>query len=313
MSASQDAERETTGERAVPVSDELFAPVRDDVELCYQTFGDPEDEPLLLVMGLGGPMTWWDPELCRLLARKGFFVVRFDNRDTGRSTKVRGRVSRTTIVKAFLGMRVRPPYTMADLAGDAFALMDHLGWESAHLAGVSMGGMIVQTMAISQPARVRSLTSIMSTTGRRTVGWQHPSLFPALLGKRGIGRDAYVESSTRTWQLIGSPGFPVDDDKVRARAGETWDRGFSAQGVLRQMLAVLTQPNRTRDLRSVNVPATVVHGLADKMVHVSGGRATSSAIAGSELLLVEGMGHDLPAEMFEEFAEVIRRTADRAR
>lgn len=313
MSASQDAERATTGEPTVPVSDELFAPVRDDVELCYQTFGDPEDEPLLLVMGLGGPMTWWDPELCRLLARKGFFVVRFDNRDTGRSTKVRGRVSRTTIVKAFLGMRVRPPYTMADLAGDAFALMDHLGWESAHLAGVSMGGMIVQTMAISQPARVRSLTSIMSTTGRRTVGWQHPSLFPALLGKRGIGRDAYVESSTRTWQLIGSPGFPVDDQKVRARAGETWDRGFSAQGVLRQMLAVLTQPNRTRDLRSVNVPATVVHGLADRMVHVSGGRATSSAIAGSELLLVEGMGHDLPAEMFEEFAEVIRRTADRAR
>ena len=296
----------------VPVSEELFAPVSDGVELCYQTFGDPAGEPLLLVMGLGGPMNWWDAALCELLARKGFFVVRYDNRDTGRSTKVGGRVSRSTIVKAFLGMRVRAPYTMADLAGDAFGLMDHLGWESAHLAGVSMGGMIVQTMAIEQPKRVRSLSSIMSTTGRRTVGWQHPSLLPALIGRRGIGRDAYVESSTRTWQLIGSPGFPLDDDKVRARAGETWDRGFSAQGVLRQMLAVLTQPNRTRDLRSVHVPATVVHGLADKMVHVSGGRATSTAISGSELLLVEGMGHDLPAEMFEEFADVIRRTADRA-
>jgi pimeloyl-ACP methyl ester carboxylesterase len=296
----------------VPVSEELFAPVSDGVELCYQTFGDPAGEPLLLVMGLGGPMNWWDAALCELLARKGFFVVRYDNRDTGRSTKVGGRVSRSTIVKAFLGMRVRAPYTMADLAGDAFGLMDHLGWKSAHLAGVSMGGMIVQTMAIEQPKRVRSLTSIMSTTGRRTVGWQHPSLLPALIGRRGIGRDAYVESSTRTWQLIGSPGFPLDDDKVRARAGETWDRGFSAQGVLRQMLAVLTQPNRTRDLRSVHVPATVVHGLADKMVHVSGGRATSTAISGSELLLVEGMGHDLPAEMFEEFADVIRRTADRA-
>ena len=296
----------------VPVSEELFAPVSDGVELCYQTFGDPAGEPLLLVMGLGGPMNWWDAALCELLARKGFFVVRYDNRDTGRSTKVGGRVSRSTIVKAFLGMRVRAPYTMADLAGDAFGLMDHLGWESAHLAGVSMGGMIVQTMAIEQPKRVRSLTSIMSTTGRRTVGWQHPSLLPALIGRRGIGRDAYVESSTRTWQLIGSPGFPLDDDKVRARAAETWDRGFSAQGVLRQMLAVLTQPNRTRDLRSVHVPTTVVHGLADKMVHVSGGRATSTAISGSELLLVEGMGHDLPAEMFEEFADVIRRTADRA-
>lgn len=296
----------------VPVSEELFAPVGNGVELCYQTFGDPTDEPLLLVMGLGGPMNWWDPTLCELLARKGFFVVRYDNRDTGRSTKVGGRVTRNTIVKAFLGVRVRAPYTMADLAADAFGLMDHLGWEAAHLAGVSMGGMIVQAMAIRQPQRVRSLTSIMSTTGRRTVGWQHPSLFPALIGKRGIGRNAYVESSTRTWQLIGSPGFPVDDEKVRDRAGETWDRGFSAQGVLRQMLAVLTQPNRTRDLRSVKVPATVVHGLADKMVHVSGGRATASAISGSELLLVEGMGHDLPAEMFEEFAGVIRRTADRA-
>ena len=296
----------------VPVSEELFAPVGNGVELCYQTFGDPTDEPLLLVMGLGGPMNWWDPTLCELLACKGFFVVRYDNRDTGRSTKVGGRVTRSTIVKAFLGVRVRAPYTMADLAADAFGLMDHLGWDAAHLAGVSMGGMIVQAMAIRQPQRVRSLTSIMSTTGRRTVGWQHPSLFPALIGKRGIGRNAYVESSTRTWQLIGSPGFPVDDEKVRERAGETWDRGFSAQGVLRQMLAVLTQPNRTRDLRSVKVPATVVHGLADKMVHVSGGRATASAISGSELLLVEGMGHDLPAEMFEEFAGVIRRTADRA-
>ena len=308
MSASPDRAERTD----VQASDELFAPVSDGVELCYQTFGEPTDEPLLLVMGLGGPMNWWDTALCELLARKGFFVVRYDNRDTGRSTKVGGRVSRSTIVKAFLGMRVRAPYTLADLAGDAFGLMDHLGWDSAHLAGVSMGGMVVQTMAIDQPRRVRSLTSIMSTTGRRTVGWQHPSLFPALLGKRGIGRDAYVESSTRTWKMIGSPGFPIDDEKVRERAGETYDRGFSAQGVLRQMLAVLTQPNRTRGLRSVNVPATVVHGLADKMVHVSGGRATSSAISGSELLLVEGMGHDLPAAMFEEFADVIRRTADRA-
>lgn len=301
-----------SGEDPVEVSDELFAPVGKGVELCYQTFGDPEGEPLLLVMGLGGPMNWWDPELCGLLARKGFFVVRYDNRDTGRSTKVGGRVTRRAIVRAFLGQKVRPPYTMGDLAADALGLMNHLGWDSAHVCGVSMGGMIVQTVAITAPKRVRSLTSIMSTTGRRTVGWQHPSLLPALLAKRGIGRDAYVESSSRTWQLIASPGFPIDEDKVRARAGETWDRGFSSQGVLRQMLAVLTQPNRTRDLRSVTVPATVVHGLADKMVHVSGGRATSSAIAGSELLLVEGMGHDLPAEMFETFADVVRRTADRA-
>ncbi|HET8604634.1 MAG TPA: alpha/beta hydrolase [Marmoricola sp.] len=312
MTLLSSAAGQPADETSVPVSEELFAPVGKGVELCYQTFGHHDNEPLLLVMGLGGPMNWWDPTLCEMLARQGFFVVRYDNRDTGRSTKVGGRVTRKMVVRAFLGRRVRPPYSMGDLATDALGLMDHLGWDSAHVAGVSMGGMIVQTMAITAPRRVRSLTSIMSTTGRRTVGWQHPSLLPALLGRRGIGRDAYVESSSRTWQMIASPGFPIDHDKVRERAGETWDRGFSAQGVLRQMMAVLTQPNRTRDLRSVTVPATVVHGLADKMVHVSGGRATSAAISGSELLLVEGMGHDLPEEMYQTFTDVIVRTASRA-
>ena len=297
---------------SVRVSKELFAPVAPGVELCYQTFGGPEGDPLVLVMGLGGPMNWWDPELCTMLAEAGFHVVRFDNRDTGRSSRIPGRVTRGQLVQSFIGRGGAVPYTLNDMGADAFGLMDHLGWDSAHLVGVSMGGMIVQTMAIDQPARVRSLTSIMSTLGKRSVGWQHPSLLPMLIAKRGVGREAYVATSAKMWQLIGSPGYPQDDEKVRSRAEETFDRGVSASGVMRQMLAILNQPNRSRALGAVRVPTAVVHGTADKMVHVSGGRATARAIPGAELLVIDGMGHDMPSELFGTFTQIIRRTADRA-
>ena len=298
---------------SVPVSKELFASVAPDVKLCYQTFGSPDGEPLLLVMGLGGPMNWWDPELCTMLAEAGFRVVRFDNRDTGRSSRLSGRVTRSQLARSFLGRGARPPYTLDDMADDAFGLMDHLGWESAHVVGVSMGGMIVQTMAIAQPRRVRSLTSIMSTLGKRSVGWQHPSLLPMLIAKRGVGREAYVATSAKLWQAIGSPGYRADEDKVRSRAEETFDRGVSASGVMRQMLAILNQTDRSRALKALRMPVAIVHGSADKMVHVSGGRATARVIPGAELLVIDGMGHDMPSELFETYTEVIRRTADRAR
>ncbi|WP_374456116.1 alpha/beta fold hydrolase [Nocardioides sp.] len=294
------------------MSDELLAPIGNEVELCYQTFGDPDGEPLLLVMGLGGPMTWWDPELCSMLAAEGFYVVRYDNRDTGRSTRIRERVTRGQLVRAFGGRRVRAPYSMSDLAADAVALLDHLGLESAHVAGISMGGMVVQTIAVEHPQRVRSLTSIMSTTGKRTVGWQDPRLIPALIAPRKPGRESYVETSVAFWDVIGSPGWPGDRDKLADRAGETFDRGYSASGMMRQMLAILTQPDRTQRLRSLRVPALVVHGMADKMVHVSGGRSTAAAIPGAELVLIDGMGHDLPPALFPTFVEAIARTADRA-
>ena len=158
---------------------------------------------------------------------------------------------------------------MSDLAGDAVALLDHLGLESAHLVGVSMGGMIAQTVAVEHPTRVRSLTSISSTTGRRSVGWQHPSLLPRLIGPRKAGRDAYVDNSVAMWALIGSAAYPSDPEALRTRAGETFDRGVSASGVVRQMLAILTQGDRTPRLRSLRIPALVIHGNADKMVHVS--------------------------------------------
>ena len=306
----------TVEQTQVEESAEQLAPVGRGVELCYQTYGDPADEPLLLVMGLGGPMTWWDPELCRELARAGFYVVRFDNRDIGRSTKLdsiaNARVTFPKLAKAFLGLRVTPPYTLTDMADDAVGLLDHLGVGSAHLFGISMGGMIVQTMAITHPDRVRSLVSMMSTTGRRTVGFQHPSLIPTLLARQ-VGRQAYVEGSVKIWRLIGSPGFPSTEAEVRKRAEDTYERGISGSAVARQMLAVVSQPDRTTDLRRVTVPMTVVHGLADKMVHVSGGRATSMAVPGAELLLIDGMGHDLPQALWPTYVAAVRRTADRAR
>jgi pimeloyl-ACP methyl ester carboxylesterase len=298
---------------SVAVSPELFAPVSTGVELCYRTYGDPAGEPMLLLMGLASPLSWWDPELCSMLARRGYLVITFDNRDVGRSTKVGRRVTRGMLVRAFAGARVRPPYSMTDLARDAFGLLDHLGIDRAHVVGVSMGGMIAQTMAIEEPDRVRSLTSIMSTTGRRTVGWQHPKLFPPLLKPLRPGREAYADSSVAMWRRIGSPGYPRPDERTREIAEQTFDRGISPSGTLRQMMAVLTQPNRSARLHGIRVPTMVIHGLADLMVHVSGGRATAAAVPGAELILIEGMGHDLPPELFPTFVDAIDRTARRGR
>jgi pimeloyl-ACP methyl ester carboxylesterase len=289
----------------------MFAAVSTGIELCYQTYGDPADEPMLLLMGLASPLIWWDPELCSMLARRGYFVITLDNRDVGRSTQVRGRVTRGMLVRAYAGLRVRAPYSMSDMADDAFALLDRLGIESAHVVGVSMGGMIAQTMAIESPARVRSLTSIMSTTGGRTVGWQHPRLLPALLRPLRPGRDAYADDSVLMWHLIGSPGYPRPDEDTRDVAYRTYDRGISPRGTLRQMMAILTQPNRARRLQDVRIPTLVIHGLSDRMVHASGGRATAAAVPGAELMLVDGMGHDLPPELFPTFADAISRTASR--
>ncbi len=285
------------------------------IEIAYDTVGDPSGEPLLLVMGLGGPLTWWHPTLCRLLTERGFFVIRFDNRDVGRSSRVPGGapVRKSAVVRAYLGDRRYAPYTLDDMADDAFGLLDHLDIEDAHVTGASMGGMIAQTMAIARPHRVRSLVSIMATTGARSAGWQDPRLLRVLLAPVASTREAYIARAVKVWRVLSSPVYPTPDQDVAARAGETWDRGYDAAGGARQTLAVLAQTDRSPGLRTLPMPVAVVHGLADKLVHSSGGRATARAVPGSELVLVPGMAHDLPGPLHVLVADVIRRTADRVR
>jgi pimeloyl-ACP methyl ester carboxylesterase len=277
------------------------------VRICYETLGDPADRPLLLVMGLGGPLIWWDDQLCRMLVDRGFFVVRYDNRDSGRSEAMTGRAS---LVGSFLG--ARQPYSLADMADDAAGLLDHLGITAAHVTGVSMGGMIAQTLAIRRPKRVRSLVSVMSTTGRRLVGWPDPRVLRLLMAPGVRDRADYVELALLSFRRIGSPGFPFDEPRMRVRSGDTWDRGLNRAGTLRQLAAITSSPDRTAGLRGLRVPALVVHGRADPLVHVSGGRATARAIPGAELVLVPGMGHDLPREVWPMLVDGIDRTARRA-
>ena len=293
-------------------SGEQFASLPSGIDICYETFGDPEHPAILLVMGLGGPMGWWDPGFCERLSGRGYFVIRYDNRDTGRSTKLRQhKVGKLDLVRAFAG-RGKPPYSIGDLAEDAFGVLDHLGVERVHLVGVSMGGMIVQTMAIARPERAMSMTSIMSTTGNRRVGWQHPRIIPALLSSAGSTRDSYVARSLRTSAILGSPAFPSDEELSRARAYETYDRGWTASGVTRHMLAVLAQPDRTKDLAKLDLPVTVIHGLNDPLVHRSGGKAVANAVPGAEHLEIAGLAHDLPVQLYDTYVNAIVRTAERA-
>jgi pimeloyl-ACP methyl ester carboxylesterase len=198
------------------------------------------------------------------------------------------------------------------MAADTIGLMDHLGIESAHIAGASMGGMIVQTMAIEHPERVRSLVSIMSNTGSRWTGLPSRRAMAVLLGRPPKGRDAAVARAIRTFTVIGSPGYPFDEERVRRVAGRSYDRGHSAAGVVRQLHAITASGDRTQALRGVRAPATVIHGTSDPLVRPAGGKATARAIPGARLKLIEGMGHDLPRQLWPVFAEEIAGTAARA-
>jgi len=291
------------------LSEERFAPANG-LELAYQEVGDPEGEPLLLVMGLATQMIAWDEEFCLMLAERGFRVVRFDNRDIGRSTKIdsAGVPNRIDMLS---GRRASAAYLLGDMATDTIGLMDHLGIESAHLFGASMGGMIAQTVAIEHPQRVRSLVSMMSTTGSRWVGLPTFKAFGVLLGTPPRSRDAAIERAFKTFSVIGSPSYPFDKERIRRLAGTAYDRGHSAAGVARQLHAITASGDRTRGLHSLEVPATVIHGDSDVLVRPSGGRATAKAIPGARLKIIEGMGHDLPEELWPTFVTEIAGTAAR--
>jgi pimeloyl-ACP methyl ester carboxylesterase len=289
--------------------DELFAPANG-IRLCYQEMGDPDGEPLLLVMGLATQMIAWDEDFCAMLAERGYRVVRFDNRDIGRSTRIDSAGLPGNL--AMLTGRGTPPYLLRDMAADTFGLMDHLGIDSAHLVGASMGGMIVQTAAIEQPERVRSIVSIMSTTGSRKVG--HPSYrtFGLLLGKPPREREAAIERVIKTFKTIGSPGYPFEEERIRDLAGRSFDRGHSPAGIARQLHAITASGDRTPGLRKLELPALVIHGKNDVLVNPSGGRATAKAIPGAKLRMIEGMGHDLPRALWPTFADEIAANAARA-
>jgi pimeloyl-ACP methyl ester carboxylesterase len=281
-----------------------------DVELCYETFGDPRDPAMLLIMGLATQMLAWHEAFCEELAGRGFHVVRFDNRDVGRSQAIEGPVP--TLRQLLTRDRRAAAYSLEDMAGDAVGLLDHLGVERAHVTGASMGGMIAQTVAIRHPERVLSLASIMSNTGSRRNGQPSPRIYPVLLKRPGPDREGYVRHTGWVFEKIGSPGFPREDEDLRALAELSYDRGLNPAGSSRQLAAIVAAPDRTPALERLDVPTVVIHGTADKLVAPSGGRATARAIPGARLLMIDGMGHDLPRPLWPRILDAIAANAARA-
>jgi pimeloyl-ACP methyl ester carboxylesterase len=286
-----------------------FAPVGE-LQIAYQTLGDPSDPPLLLVMGLGMQLIHWDLELCRELTQRGLYVIRFDNRDAGRSTKIRAPVP--NLMRAMAGLPIDAPYLLSDMADDAFGLLDHLGIERAHVMGASMGGMIGQTMAIRRPERVISLASMMSTTGERRQGRPKLRLWSLFVQRAPKGRDEYVEYFVRVFRMIGSPGFTTDEARVRELAAATHDRGHHPAGTARQLAAIMASGDRTEQLRRLTVPTVVIHGTEDPLLPFRGGVATARAIPDSECLAIPGMGHDLPRQLWPKIIDAVLANTERA-
>jgi pimeloyl-ACP methyl ester carboxylesterase len=290
--------------------DERFCDVGGGIRLCYDTFGDPADPALLLVMGLGTQMIAWHEDFCERLVGEGFHVIRFDNRDIGRSTHLDG--APTPTIPQLLTRRPPAAYRLADMAGDAAGLLDCLGIGQAHVVGASMGGMIAQTLAATRPDRVLSLASIMSTTGARFVGQPAMRVMPIFLRRPPGGRDAFVDHTVTLFETIGSSGIERDDDEIRELAGAMYDRGLDPAGTSRQLAAILASGNRTAQVRTITAPTVVIHGTADRLVRPSGGRATAKAIAGAKLVKVSGMGHDLPRAVWDQIVAAIAENAARA-
>lgn len=281
------------------------------IEIAYETFGEPSAPPLLMVMGLGTQMIAWPDELCEDLAERGHYVVRFDNRDAGASTHLDG--VRAPHAARVATKRKAPPYTIDDMADDAAALVEVLELGPVHVVGASLGGFISQTLAIRRPDLVRSLTLIMTSTGSRRVGQANPKLIGRLLkGRLVSSRDEAMDAVVETFRIIGSKGFALDEERLRDVGGRSYDRGHDPWGYRRQLAAVVAQPNRSDQLRGVKVPTLVMHGLNDPLVNASGGMAIARRIRGSRFVGFQGMGHDLPRELWPEFADHIAALVRRA-
>jgi len=278
----------------------------DDVEIFYETFGARDDPPLLLVNGLGSQSINYRSELCERFAASGLFVIRYDNRDVGRSTKFAGATSdAAAAVRALTaGRPAEAPYLLSDMAADGLAVLDDLDIGRAHVMGASMGGMIVQTMAIGHPERILTLTSLMSTTGDPDVGQPTPEARRLLLAPPPVDRDSYVAAQLAAAAAWGSPAC-FDPARLTANAIEAFDRCFDPAGTARQLMAILASGARTEDLRGLRLPTLVVHGDADNLIDPSGGQRTAEVVPGARFVLVEGLGHDYPPQYWDRLVGLV--------
>jgi pimeloyl-ACP methyl ester carboxylesterase len=278
------------------------------IDICYEIFGDPKAEPMILIMGLGAQMVLWDDAFCEQLAERGFRVIRFDNRDIGQSSKLTGgkRLTPFELMKLKLfHIAVAAPYKLYDMAVDTIALMDALGIRSAHLVGASMGGMIAQEMAITFPERMRSLTSIMSTTGNPKVPAPTREAAALLMAPAPKTREEYVARFQQTWKVLRAGSFPDDEALDASRAERCYARGLNPAGVARQLRAILASGSRKARLGSVKTPTLVIHGKVDPLVRPQGGVDTAASIPGARLMMIEGMGHAIPIRMWPQVIDAI--------
>jgi pimeloyl-ACP methyl ester carboxylesterase len=280
------------------------------LELEHDTFGDPAARPVLLIMGLGTQMIAWDEEFCEALVDRGHYVIRFDNRDIGLSSKLDEHPPPSLLEmmpKVLAGEAVEVPYSLSDMADDAIGVLDALEIDSAHVVGASMGGMIAQCVALQARKRVRSLTSIMSTTGRRDLPPAKPEAMLLLMTPPPTDREGLIEHRLMTHRVIGSPAFAFDEARARERAARAVDRSSHLAGSVRQTAAIVASPPRDAALRTLDLPTLVIHGDADPLVPVEAGLDTHACIANSEMMLIEGMGHDLPMDVWPQIIEGITK------
>jgi pimeloyl-ACP methyl ester carboxylesterase len=280
------------------------------IQIEYESHGDPANPPLLLIMGLGAQLTLWPIELVEALVAKGYHVIRYDNRDIGLSQKFGTHgvpdFRRVALMRLF-GLRARIPYRLTDMADDAAGLMDALGIDNAHVVGGSMGGMIAQLLAIHHPARVRTLTSIFSTTGNRRLPQARPQAMKALLDRAPANAtlEQVIPIGIRVSRAIGSPAYPTPEPRLIERITRDFTRSFYPEGPARQISAIVDDGDRRKRLKQVTAPTLVIHGKDDPLVPVEAGRDTAKAIPGAKLHEIAGMGHDLPLELVDEIAGAI--------
>lgn len=283
------------------------------IQIEYDTFGDPSLKPILLIMGLGSQMIFWDEKFCEQLVSRGFYVIRFDNRDVGLSTKFEecGIPNfRWLLIKRRFGIKAKTPYSLEDMADDAVGLLDALNIDKAHICGASMGAYIAQIVAFRHPSRILSLTSIMGSTGNPKLPKAKPEAMKLLFGKMPTEREECIEAMVKSLRVLNGSKFPFDEERVRKLSEASYDRCFYPQGMMRQLSAILTNGNRKPKLKTINVPTLVIHGSDDPLIPVEGGKDTAEAIPNARFLLIDGMGHNIPPEVIPKIVEEITSLAN---